>query len=107
MCFFVKQNCFCFSDSTRSVVEREFGSVYEGGTDLVALSNLSTQAILELVRNVPNDVGNELGQSDFYEAGFDKEVEPDQSEFVVVGLDEIDAFDICQNGMKMNSGILF
>ena len=70
------------------------------------MANMSTQAILELIRNVPDQAQNKVGQSDFFQAEMGNEDEEDQSEFVEVALDEIDAFDIGQKGTNVHSGIL-
>ena len=57
----------CFSVEGRSIAELGFGSIFEGGNELGNLANISTQAVMDLMRNmtVPT-IGSE---SPFVEIG--------------------------------------
>ena len=60
--------CFCcYSVDVRSITDLGFGSIFEGDNDLGNLANVSTQVVMDLMRNIT--VPSVESQSSFVEIG--------------------------------------
>lgn len=81
---------YSFSGSGRSFAELGFGSVFDGGANFGVIGNMSTQAVIELIKNV----------SEEQESGVHHiEISPEEVEqFYVPGIEETGVQDTSNAG---------